>query len=243
MASSSSASLLAPPTWQPDPRLPPSQAEALRAAVASLPPSHLLPPTHGEEFLSGEEAELRLHNYAFAHGYCLVNLTGSLKALRLRLACKHHGDKTQNKRGTTEEERSAIDEQGRQLRRPNTKVAFTGCRYRLYVVFKHQKRYPHWYKTVEVALTLRSTTVPFKKVNEVLTSANLPQITAQQYRNLQRSDGSAPLTPQQRFQNLFQCLHAEDFRIKELDVWRIDPFTGDKVEKVLNSLYLPLHCR
>jgi len=270
MASSSSASLLAPPTWQPDPRLPPSQAEALRAAVASLPPSHLLPPTHGEEFLSGEEAELRLHNYAFAHGYCLVNLTGSLKALRLRLACKHHGDKTQNKRGTTEEERSAIDEQGRQLRRPNTKVAFTGCRYRLYVVLKpvdggggrkawqtgvtcgehsghlplpnpfaypkHQKRYPHWYKTVEVALTLRSTTVPFKKVNEVLTSANLPQITAQQYRNLQRSDGSAPLTPQQRFQNLFQCLHAEDFRIKELDVWRIDPFTGDKVEKVLEQL-------
>ncbi len=101
-----------------------------------MPPSHLLPPTHNEEFLSGEEAELRLHNYAFAHGYCLVNLTGSLKALRLRLACKHHGEKTQNKRGTTEEERYAVEEYGRHLRRPNTKIAFTGCRYRLYVVFK-----------------------------------------------------------------------------------------------------------
>ena len=270
MASSSPVSLLAAPSWQPDTRLPPNQAEALRAAVSSLPPSHLLPPTHGETFASGEDAELRLHNYAFAHGYCLVKESGSLKALRLRLACKHHGDKTKNKRGTTEEERHAVDKQGRHLRRPNTKVAFTSCRYAVYVTFKavvggggrkawqtgvsnnehsghsplpnpfsypeHQARYPHWHKTVEVALVLRSTTVPFKKVNEVLTSTNLPQITAQQYRNLQRSDGSAPLTPQQRFQNLFQCLHAEDFRIKELDVWRIDPFTGDKVEKVLEQL-------
>ncbi len=248
MASSSLTSSLVPPSWQPDPRLPLNQAEALRAAVNSLPLSHLLPPIHGEVFASGEEAELRLHNYAFAHGYCLVKESGSLKALRLRLACKHHGDKTMNKRGITEEERHEVDEQGRHLRRPNTKVAFTRCRYAVYVTFKavlggggrkawrtgvsntehsghlplpnpfsypeHQARYPHWYKTVEVALTLRSTTVPFKKVNEVLTSASLPSITAQQYRNLQRSDGTAPLTPQQRFQTLFQCLHAEDFRIK-----------------------------
>ena len=175
-----------------------------------------------------------------------------------------------NKRGTSEEERYKVDEQGRHLRRPNTKVAYTGCRYAVYVTFKavvggggrkawqtgvsntehsghlplpnpfsypeHQARYPHWYKAVEVALTLRSTTVPFKKVNEVLTSASLPSITAQQYRNLQRSDGSAPLTPQQRFQNLFQCLHTEDFRIKELDVWKVDPFTGNIVEKVLEQL-------
>jgi len=240
----------APPSWQPHPDLPPKQAEALRKAVASLPPSHLLPPSHGEEYPSGEEAVLRLHNYAFTHGYCLVNWSGSIKAERLRLACKHHGKSTRNTRKNTEEERQEVDEQGRHLRRPHTKVAFTECTYLVYVSFRpvgggggrkawqigitcnehtghealadpfvyleHRARYPGHAQMMAEALDLRATSTQFSKVKEILESKGLPQISAQDYLNLQRTSGP-PRTSQERFQDLLTCLQAEDFRIKESD--------------------------
>jgi len=109
----------------------------LRAAVSSLPPSHLLLPIYSEVFASGEVAEIRLHNYVFAHRYCLVRDSRSLKSLRLWLACKHYSNKTKNKRRITEEERYKVNEQGRYLRRPNTKVAFTDYYYAVNVAFKH----------------------------------------------------------------------------------------------------------
>ncbi len=126
----------APSSWQPYLDLPLKQAEALREAVVSLPPSHLLPPSHSEEFPSGEEAVLRLHNYAFTYGYCLVGWSGSIKAERLRLVCKYHRSKTRNYRKTTEEERVEVDEQGRHLRRLNIKVAYTNCGYLVYVSYR-----------------------------------------------------------------------------------------------------------
>jgi len=258
----------APSSWQPHPDLPPKQAEALREAVASLPPSHLLPPSHGEEFPSGEEAVLRLHNYAFAHGYCLVGWSGSIKAERLRLVCKHHGSKTRNYRKTTEEEREEVDEKGRHIRRPHTKVAHTNCTYLVYVSYRpvvggggrkgwqigvscnehtghnalpdpfaypeHQSRYPRYPQMMAEALDLRATSTQFSKVKEILESKGLPSITAKDYRNLERTSGP-PRTSQQRFQDLLQCLQAEDFRIKESDIWKVDPFSGTR-QKVLDQI-------
>lgn len=240
-----------PPAWQPHPDLPPKQAAALREAVEALPPSHLLPPSIGEEFLTGEEAVLRLHNYAFAHGFCLVTASGSIQKLRVRLSCKHHGSSTRNTRKTNEEDRAGVDEQGRHMRRPYTKVAYTDCGYLVYVSYRpvvggggrkawqtgvscnehtghsalpdpfaypeHRARYPGFSQMMAEALDLRATSTQFSKVKEILESKGLPSITAKDYRNLERSSGP-PRTPQQRFQDLLQCLQAEDFRIKESDL-------------------------
>ena len=258
----------APSSWQPHPDLPLKQAEALREAVASLPPSHLLPPSHGEEFPSGEEAVPRLHNYAFAYGFCLVTASGSIKTLRLRLCCKHHGSSTRNTRKITEEDRVEVDEQGRHLRRPNTKVAYTDCGYLVYVSYRpivggggrkgwqvgiscnehtghealpdpfaypeHRARYPGHAQMMAEVLDLRATSIQFSKVKEIIESKGLPQISAQEYRNLERTSGP-PRTPQQRFQDLLQCLQAEDFRIKESDFWKVDPFSGAR-QKVLDQI-------
>ena len=93
-----------------------------------------MPLSYSEEFLSGKEAVLRLHNYAFTYSYCLVGW--SIKAERLRLVCKHYRNKIRNYRKTTKEKQVEVNKQGRHLRRPNIKVAYSDYSYLVYVSYR-----------------------------------------------------------------------------------------------------------
>ena len=58
--------------WAPHPEIDPSHRNAMNKAVQSFPPEHLLPPRDKEPCQNMNSAVLRLHNYAFAHGFVLV---------------------------------------------------------------------------------------------------------------------------------------------------------------------------
>lgn len=65
-------------------------------AIDTLPPAHRQPPLKGEIVDSPASGYIRLQDWAFTHGFCLV--IESAKGDRTQFRCIHHQKQTRNTR-------------------------------------------------------------------------------------------------------------------------------------------------
>jgi hypothetical protein len=101
----------------------------LRKATDLFPPAHRLPPISGEIVPGPDEGKIRLQDYAFTQGFCLVVASYDKKRQRLIMECSRHKKKTRNTRKLKEEDRIKVA----------TNVAFNDFRYRIKITYMNEK--------------------------------------------------------------------------------------------------------
>jgi len=100
-------------------------------AITTLPPAHCRPPLKGEVVESPASGYIRLQDWAFTHGFCLV--IESAKGDRTQFRCVHHQKKTRNTRKTTEADRQRVE----------TSTQARGCPFSIYIS-KQQRLSDRW---------------------------------------------------------------------------------------------------
>lgn len=97
----------------------------IRTIIDIFLPAHFLSLVIGEVVTSPEEGKIRLQDYAFTQGFCLVMETYDKKRQRSIMRCSRHKKKTRNTRKTKEKDR----------KKSIINVAFNDCRYRVKMTY------------------------------------------------------------------------------------------------------------
>ncbi|MCJ1467533.1 hypothetical protein MMC07_006158 [Pseudocyphellaria aurata] len=181
-----------------------SLEKRIRNAIDLLPPAHRIPPSDDEVVTGPEEGKLRLQDYAFTQGFCLVVASYDKKRQRLIMECSRHKKKTRNTRKIEEEDRV----------RAATDVAYNDCRYRVKITYikdegkwkikivdsehnhsmapdpfafpQHRNRDPSHEKAMQLGLSLVESNAKFRQAKRTLQAHGLNMDTKTYY-NLIRS--------------------------------------------------------
>ena len=103
----------------------------LRTAVESFESAWLLPPQHGEVFLTAKDCLRRLQGYSLSRGFAVVTTTS--KKTRAQFACIHHGIETKNWRDLEEHvEKNVEDNILSRRKKEGTSANANDCTWEMY---------------------------------------------------------------------------------------------------------------
>lgn len=127
------------PRWTPHPDLDESLLPVTQKLIDSIPPTHLLPPRHGEIYDVPDDCLERLQDYAFSQGFAVT--TGSCGQAgnpRKYFQCIHHGKETKNWRHL--DEHVDTKEQPTDRQREHTHIKGLGCKWSVSLSYKRKNR-------------------------------------------------------------------------------------------------------
>ena len=117
-------------SWIPPTGLPDSILVPLHQVLERIPSQHFNAPQVGE-LLSPDEAYIRLQDYAFTQGFCVVVTSRDKANTYIRYACIHHGTSTRNWHGLDDHR---VDGGNRQ--KEYTNIRARGCPWQVYISYK-----------------------------------------------------------------------------------------------------------
>ena len=209
----------------------------IRNAIDLLPPAHRIPSSDGEVVTGPEKSKLRLQDYAFTQGFCLVVVSYDKKQQRLIIECLRYKKKTRNTQKIEEKDRV----------RAATDVAYNNCRYRVKMTYikddgqwkitvleskhnhlmapdpfafpQYRDRDPSHEKAMQLGLSLVESNAKFRQAKQTLQAQGLNMDTKTYY-NLIRSTGKK--TSEEQLSLALRTLELEGFHVRCLKKYVVE---------------------